>query len=328
MRVPRLVVLAAMLIVRPVGAAEPSPSPRARTSTLGWARLPGAESCVDGRDLARGVERRLGRPVFVPPSSAELGIEGHVAVAPPPAAYRAVLHLRDEAGALLGTRELEGNDPGCGDLASSVELAVALMVDPDAAASWVAPAPPPAIAAPIAAPGPAPVDAPGEDAPAAPGPARPPWTFLVAAGPTVAAGVVPGVAPGAHLRARLDPEGFPAVGLSTVIIPPSETHDVRFLAGFGGVAVCPWTGEVAVVHLAPCLGFAAGALDMAATTVGMAQPFVEVSVSRRLAGRVVLSVTPSVATPLLRPTLTHGSVVFEVPPVAGHLDLGIGVEVP
>ena len=328
MRVPRLVVLAAMLIERPVGAAETTQPPRARTSTLGWARLPGAESCLDGRDLARAVERRLGRSVFVPPASAELGIEGHVAVASPPAAYRAVLHLRDEAGTLLGTRELEGHDPSCGDLASSVELAVALMVDPDAAASWVAPAPPVASIAPIAAPGYARLDAPGEDAAPAPAPGRPPWTFLVAAGPTVAAGFVPGVAPGAHVRARLDPRGFPAVAISTVFIPPTDTSGVAFLAGFGGVAACPWTGEVAVVHLAPCLGFAAGALDMAATTVGMAQPFAEVSVSRRLAGPVVLSVTPSVAAPLIRPTLSHGAIFFEVPPVAGHLDLGIGMEVP
>src|SRR5262245_11750096 len=45
------------------------------TYALNWSRGEGARDCATGAVLAKQVETKLGRPVFVSPSSAELSIE-------------------------------------------------------------------------------------------------------------------------------------------------------------------------------------------------------------------------------------------------------------
>src|SRR3954449_1410826 len=77
-----------------------------RTSSLAWVRLDGAESCIAGSALARSVEERLRRKVFVSASDADISVEGSIG----PAAkggFRAVLRVTAKDGTILGTREVE-----------------------------------------------------------------------------------------------------------------------------------------------------------------------------------------------------------------------------
>ena len=70
-------VLAAALLAT-AAPSEGADRGAARTSSLSWIRLPGAERCVSTQDLARDVEQRLGHPIFVSPSEADVSVEGHI----------------------------------------------------------------------------------------------------------------------------------------------------------------------------------------------------------------------------------------------------------
>src|SRR5580692_3933573 len=112
-------------------AADPGP----RSSSLSWVRLAGAEACVGLRDVARAVEKRLGRPVFVAPTRADVAVEGRIERARPSGGWRAVITVSDERGAVRGTRELRTDAADCRALDDSIALALALMIDPDASLS-------------------------------------------------------------------------------------------------------------------------------------------------------------------------------------------------
>jgi hypothetical protein len=140
--------------------AQPSTEPTAVSAApsyaLSWVRAEGAEACPAASVLAAEVERRLGRAVF--DAKAERSIE--VDVMRFGERYRSDVYVRDAAGHALGHRQLESDEPGCGALLSATALAVALVIDPEAASREPAPAPAaasfePPPAAPIPAPPPA-----------------------------------------------------------------------------------------------------------------------------------------------------------------------------
>jgi hypothetical protein len=122
----------------PIAAQEATPHMR-----LSWARGEGAESCIDSRELAERVRARLGRDPFE--ERAEISIEGVVTRSGD--AFRAELRVRDGARAQIGQRELSSPVPDCAPLGDAVALAVALTIDPNAAAyappALAAGAPPP-----------------------------------------------------------------------------------------------------------------------------------------------------------------------------------------
>src|SRR5258708_255178 len=49
---------------------------KGRTSSLSWLRMPGSDSCIATQALARSVEERLGRRVFVSAAEADVSVEG------------------------------------------------------------------------------------------------------------------------------------------------------------------------------------------------------------------------------------------------------------
>src|SRR5579871_2651613 len=150
-----------------VGQAEAEAPP----SSLGWVRLPGAESCIATRDLARDVEQRLGKAVFVSPAQAEVIVEGRIeAVTGGEAAFRARLTLTNAQGAVLGTRDLDvPAGSTCRSIDDQLSLVIALLIDPDAIlAPRGAPSPPPVPPVPPAQPKVAPVPAPAPPTPPAP----------------------------------------------------------------------------------------------------------------------------------------------------------------
>lgn len=84
--------------------------------------------------LARAVERRLGRAVFVAPSRAQLAVEGRVAPRAPELGpgYEATISVTRLDGSIVGTRSLESRDATCRELDEGVVLVIALLIDPEA----------------------------------------------------------------------------------------------------------------------------------------------------------------------------------------------------
>jgi hypothetical protein len=68
--------LAALLEAAPAAASD-APS----TTSFGWVRLAGAQTCIGTAALAAAVERRLGRPALASPATAQRSIEGSIAPA-------------------------------------------------------------------------------------------------------------------------------------------------------------------------------------------------------------------------------------------------------
>lgn len=110
---------------------------RGQTSSLSWLRLPGSERCMGSLSLARAVERRLGRPVFVAPSRATLAVEGRVEprTTALDSGYKATISVTRLDGSIVGTRVIETRDATCSELDEGVALVIALLIDPDAGAA-------------------------------------------------------------------------------------------------------------------------------------------------------------------------------------------------
>jgi hypothetical protein len=113
--------------------ASPARADTNRTTSLSWVELPGAEGCGGGAAMTTAVEQRLGRHALVPADQSDVSIDARAERSGHPPVWRAVIVLRDRDGILLGTRELVSTSSDCAELRSSVALAVALMIDPDAA---------------------------------------------------------------------------------------------------------------------------------------------------------------------------------------------------
>jgi hypothetical protein len=105
-----------------------------------YVREPGAESCPDEGVLKRAVSARLGYDPF---------IEGHkvrsvrAVLGPQGRWLRASIELRDADDELLGTNQLTPRVRDCDILASAVELAIALAIDPLRASGASQPPPSP-----------------------------------------------------------------------------------------------------------------------------------------------------------------------------------------
>ncbi len=211
MRWARWVVLAwAASAARPARAAEPEAAVPA-TYALSWVRAEGAEDCPTGRALSAEVERRLGRKVF--DAAAERSFE--VEVTRFGSRYHSDVFVRDAAGKALGHRALESDETGCGALFGATALAIALVIDPEAAqressvtqgvAAFDVPPPAPP---PVVAPVPLAVVA----ALPNPEPAPPPAVSLGATTPVTMSGrgllmggIVPGLSPSFGLAATARP---------------------------------------------------------------------------------------------------------------------------
>jgi hypothetical protein len=190
-----------------------------QTYALSWVRAEGAEDCPTGRALALDVERRLGRKVF--DVTAERSFE--VDVTRFGARYHSDVYVRDASGRAVGHRTLESDEPSCQALFDATALAIALVIDPEAAsrptpaaAAFEAPAPAPAVPPAPAAP-PAPVFVVPPPPPRAP--QRRTTDVWLAPRGMIAGGLVPGAAPALGLAMLVQPRGrwgFSAVASYTL----------------------------------------------------------------------------------------------------------------
>jgi hypothetical protein len=118
-------VLCALLAFSPCAKADAAAAP-----ALSWSRAEGAESCVAGPELAKGVEAQLGREILVALPQAQLNVEGSVALAE--RGYHVHLRLSDPSGTTLGDRTLVAETDDCRALDPLLIFLIALMLDPDA----------------------------------------------------------------------------------------------------------------------------------------------------------------------------------------------------
>ena len=72
---------------------------------LQWQRAPGAEACIEARELGAAVGARVGREVFAGAEAAALVIDGEVR--PAADGWHVAIAIRDRAGAARGGRELD-----------------------------------------------------------------------------------------------------------------------------------------------------------------------------------------------------------------------------
>ncbi|MBI4954030.1 MAG: hypothetical protein HY908_18550 [Myxococcales bacterium] len=239
------------------GAAKPA------SSSLGWSRLPGAESCIGSSELARAVEKLLGRSVFVSAAQADVAVEGHVEPVggAAPAGWRAVITMADRSGKPLGSREIPSTDRSCRALDEPVALAVALMIDPDALSGPPPPPPPPDPVEPTVVPIYVPVPGP---APPPPADAEPPWHIAGRAGLSVGLGVLPTVAPGLEAALVVEPPWFIALeGTAAAYLPRPVERDgasADFVMAHAGIALCPVTRRFGGLELSVCAELQLGSL--------------------------------------------------------------------
>jgi hypothetical protein len=162
---------------------------------LVFLRGAGAESCPDEAQLRRAVTERLGTdPVALDAASTAI-----VELSGSKSGVRAVITFQGPDTALK-RRELSSPTRDCSELFRSVELAVAIAIDPHAALAVPPPAEPLVVPPPPSAePTPAPVVvAPAPPPPQPPAPSTP-WSFFLGPGIYGAAGLGPTPTAGASL---------------------------------------------------------------------------------------------------------------------------------
>ncbi len=239
---------AALLGAAVLALAAPARAAESRTSSLSWLRMPGADACIATQPLARAVEERLGREVFVSAAQADLSVEGRIEKGRN-GGWRAVITMRDPKGALLGTRELERPDASCEAMSEPLALVIAVMIDPDAAmrpkpAEGASTTAPPELPPPTAAPASTPA---AKDEPSPPPPPKKkvePWRFEGGGDVQMIAGLAPQLAWGAGVNAILYAPGVPIGfrGFTTLFLPThtdvgASRVDFDMLL-FGG-SLCP-----------------------------------------------------------------------------------------
>jgi len=119
--------VAANLLATALGRAQ-EPAAQVRYS-LSLVRGQAAEQCPSGRELTHDVERRIGRPVFDSEGlrSFEVQMDREAGT------YHSQVYVRGADGQSIGRRALESSEASCGPIFQATVLAIALVIDPDAA---------------------------------------------------------------------------------------------------------------------------------------------------------------------------------------------------
>ena len=274
-------------VSRPVLATE-----RAR-ARLVYARDPEAARCPDEETFRALVGARLGYDPFEEGHDLSLSVdfdrEG--------AELTARVRLGSRAGGERGRRTLHSTEVDCGELSTSVALAVAMALDPNAVRSQTAVAAPPA-ASPAARPEPSPIVRPAEtrDRAERPPPVAASRTGLgwrLDAGLALGSGVVPGLTLGPRASVALETRVL-SVGIEgAAVLPGTETSsfgEVSASAVYGSLVPCvhPFSGAV---RPELCLAASLGALFAEARSVTRSYPSTDVyaAVGPRAAAQVAIT---------------------------------------
>jgi hypothetical protein len=337
------------------GAANAQGEPKkvAATYALSFVRGAGAEGCPSRQELEREVSTRLGHSPFESVSSRSIEIltertaEG----------YRSVVSVLDQDGKLLGRRVLVGEEPNCTPIFSATALAVALLIDPEAALSRdsraneavgrfdtdEAPAPraaePPPLA-PSPPPSPPPVQSPPMVVPPPAPVARDDLTVVIGVDAVAAVGLVPDTAPGVDVAFHARPSRPWGFSLSALYVSKAaaeaqgRTVDVS-ITTFGAALTLSAVDKASIGVLADA-GLSAGILH-ASVRQGQAtgsgdHPFLAAGLGlraeARFSGGFVLAARIGGVVPLMRRVLSvedaPDELIWEQPTIAGMGSLGAG----
>ncbi len=324
----------AVMMVSARAALAQGATPPPRTSSLSWIRLAGADECVPTQELARDVEERLERTVFVSPAQADVSVEGHIEPAAAPPGWMATIVLRDAKGTVLGTRELRREDVSCKELREPLALVIAVMIDPDAALRDAA-KPPSVIVKEVIRPPATEIKA-------------PPWRFDGGASLIGGLGLLPNPALGARGGGLIEPpnfialQGFGAVWFDNTASTSGSGRATFSLMVLGG-GLCPlrWHGDRLSAYF--CANSHLGLLKSRGQGFDQPRPdeqkvyvagAIEGRLSLRVLGPIAIRGGIEVAVPLLRDTFVYRrsdgtqAELFRMAPVVAVFDLGLGVVLP
>lgn len=281
-------VVASLVVGAPAAAQDARSRPAPETASLGWSRLPGAESCPTAIELGEAVDALLGRRVLVAASTADLALEGRVE--PIEGGFRATIAVARRGGATEGERVYEQHGD-CEALLAPVATIVALLIDPDAELQ------PDAELSSSAPPAPAPSAPASPDAGPAPAravePLRPTSSFVVRVDASVGleAFLAPSVAPLGRAQVELGfrvgdvPLGLAFVGelapWSRASLPADAFVDLFEARGGLGLCVEP--------SLAPSLGLSVCAIGEAGGAFVVGERDARSDARERLTGLVELA---------------------------------------
>jgi hypothetical protein len=249
-------VLGAGLLTSAFAAAQPA-EPAPALLALDYARSAGAAHCLGPAALARAVEQRLGRKVFVPRARAEL--QAHVRAERVAHGFRIDVELFDGEGHSLGKRHLRTRARHCSALDDSLALVVSLAVDvaaspapqeqeqeqeqaPEASPERTQPPAPLALETPI-------------EVPASSYAPRAGWQLAPALTVLAAGGLLPGMGLGGAFELELRPPAFWALWLRAALWQPRRiggSQGVKLSAQTLELGVCPWLFELAGVESRLC----------------------------------------------------------------------------
>lgn len=246
-----LLLFEAVLVCAATGPAHAQAPPRVR---LDYDRQEGAAPCPDASAIQVGVAARLGYDPFEGSAAEVL----HVTVRQTQHGLEARIELADAEGRVRAERRLLSRQGDCKELAASVELAIAIAIDPSGTSVNSAGAgeprvepvsPPTATAAEVAPPAAAPTEAPA--APAVVEGSAVPTPGVAIAGETgadlvMATGAAPSPSFGLLVRAGLR-RAFLSLGLEARGDLPSS----RSLSD--GAASASVSAALVTVSLVPCL---------------------------------------------------------------------------
>jgi hypothetical protein len=334
-----------------------------RRPGLNWVRLAGAKTCLSGAELARRVEARLGRVLFVSPGEAEVFVDGVVG----PGAQQGwdvTLEVSDPEGHVLGRRDMHFEETDCSAIDEGVALVIALTlypntglteggvpldahvggrldslfadepVDPDPAAL------PPAVTPP-------PPDASSGPTPPAPAPTpRPRWEVAIDVAPTIGFGQLPEVGMGLTAHVQITPPGVWPIELGAAAFLDQSVQasggvkgDASFGLVLGSITVCPWQ-PAGLPALSVCGGAEIGRLRV--TPTGFAQLeapshdlvvnlLAEAALRARMVGPLYARAAFLLSLPLVQRGYAYQTLegtsqqLYRMPPLAGRVEIGIGV---
>jgi hypothetical protein len=304
---------------------------------------------VSAQDLARGVEERLGHPVFVSPSQADISVEGHIEPAARGPGWHAIVVLRDAHGTALGTRELHRDDSSCDSMRAPLVLVIAIMIDPDAAMrppTSPAPTAPPPAPAPIVIEKSVPILVRVPEPPPTP---HPTWRFDGASSLIGGAGLQPSPSWGLAGSAILEPpgvfgfltvEGYAALWVDQTATAPDGSTRATFSVAYLGGGFCPLRLHAQRVALFGC---GSGQLGYFKSSSAAAAPnheqvylagAVDGRMSLRLVGPFTLRGGAALVVPIVRDTILYAradgsqAALFRLSAVAATFDLGLGLALP
>lgn len=310
--------------------------------SLSFVRLPGASKCIPPNTLARRIEERLGRPVFVAPARADVSVEGYVEWKD--TTYHAFVSIADRDGIVLGQRDLSSSDATCRELDGPLALTMALLIDPNAALS-----PEGTEHGPPARRAPPPLERPVKPTPTpvSPPPARDDWRTSIEAGGGLGIGLLPDLANGLILRAGV----MPPRGFRTILdgafwseeerTPSGSASSVGFSLAQGGLSVCPVEGETAVFRAHICAGLTAGLLSTRGLYDGAilvrrrftAAAIVRSELVAKIGSHVFFGLGAGASTPFVRDSFEYERDldrvrVFRMSAAAAVFDLTLGFQSP